>query len=362
MIANLYMGLDLSLWEQAGRRGERPGLGPYGVEHLARQGLTLTHWNEPGWTRAPGIREYHNLERRIRLPLVRTTFSHRSVRRADVALAILEQEGYAHALLKRQRMSPWSATPLALLSCWLADTARTANRIKLDCLRLISQGADLLIFWSRNQRQIFRERLEVPDDRLFFVPFGIETEFYLPQPYLPKPGSDGNYILAVGNDPGRDFQTFLTAVANIDYPVKIACRQERLVGLDIPSNVEVLGEVDHLHYRELLYGSAVVVIPTKPATVYPTGQTVLLNAMSCQRPTVVTATAAMADYIRHGENTWSVAGEDPVALRDGIEQILSDDARAQKVAEGGRADVERVFNAETMWASIAQRLRDLVNR
>jgi glycosyltransferase involved in cell wall biosynthesis len=161
---------------------------------------------------------------------------------------------------------------------------------------------------------------------------------------------------------GRDFQTFVAAIANIDYPVKIACRRERLVGIDIPSNVEVLGEVDHLHNRELLYGAAVVVIPSRPAAAYPTGQTALLNAMSCQRPTVVTATAAMADYIRHGENMWAVAGEDPGALRDGIEQILSDDARAAKVAEGGRRDVMSVFNAETMWASIARRLRDLVNR
>lgn len=357
MIANLYVSRDLSFWEQAGRRGERPGLGPYGLEHLARQNVTVTHWNEPRWTRVPGIREYQRIERLVRLPLLRTAFSQRSVRRAHVTLAILEQEGYAHALLKRQRISPWSATPLALLSCWLADATRTASATKLSFLRSIAQGADLLIFWSNNQRQIFQERLGVPDDRLFFVPFGIETDFYLPQPR-----TGGDYILAVGNDPGRDFETFVAAIAEIDYPVKIACRRERLAGVDIPANVEVLGEVDHLRYRELLYGAAVVVIPTRPAVLYPTGQTVLLNAMSCQRPTVVTATAAMADYVRHGENTWAVTGEDPVALRDGIEQLLRDEARAAKLADGGRRDVMRVFNAETMWASIARRLRDLVDR
>ena len=316
MIAHLYVGRDLSSWERAGRRGERAGLGPYGVEHLARQDVTLTHWNDPRWTSAPGIREYRRVERLTRLPLVRTAFSLRSVRRADVTLAMLEQEGYAHALLKRQGIFPWSATPLALLTCWLAEAARTASTTKLRTLRFIAQGADLLIFWSSNQRQIFQERLDVPDERLFFVPFGTETEFFLPQPRR-----GGDYILSVGNDPGRDFQTFVTAIADIDYPVKIACRPERLVGIDIPSNLEVLGEVNHLRYRELLYGAAVVVIPSRPAVVYPTGQTVLLNAMSCQRPTVVTAAAAMADYIRHGENTWAVAGEDPGALRNGIEQL-----------------------------------------
>jgi glycosyltransferase involved in cell wall biosynthesis len=55
-----------------------------------------------------------------------------------------------------------------------------------------------------------------------------------------------------------------------------------------------------------------------------------------------------------------VAGEDPGALRNGIEQLLSDGALAAKLADGGRRDVMRVFNTETMWASIARRLRDLV--
>lgn len=357
MIANLYVSQDLSSWERAGRRGERPGLGPYGVEHLTRHGFTLTRWNEPSWTRAPGIREYRRIERLVRLPLARSAFSGRSVRRADVALAILEQEGYAHALLKHRRIAPWSSTPLALLSCWLADSARTASKAKLEFLRIIARASDLLIFWSSNQRQIFQELLDVPEERLFFVPFGIETDFY-----LPRSGGAGDYVLAVGNDPGRDFRTFVTAIAEIDAPVKLACRQERLLGIEIPHNLEVLGQVDHLRYRELLYGAALVVIPTKPETAYPTGQTVMLNAMSCQRPTVVTASAAMADYTRHGENTWAVPGEDPSALRDGIERVLGDDALASKLAEGGRRDVLSVFNAETMWTSIAERLRDLVNR
>jgi glycosyltransferase involved in cell wall biosynthesis len=354
MIANLYVGRDLSDWECAGRRGEVPGLGPYGLEHLAHQDVTLTHWREPGWTRAPGIRKYRTLERVTRLPLARTTLSPRLVRRADVTLAILEQQGYAHALLKRQGVAPWSCTPLALLTCWLADAARTASARKLGVLRRIAQGTDLLIFWSRNQRDIFQELLELPDERLFFVPFGIETEFYVPQP------GDGDYILSVGNDPGRDFETFLAAVADVDYPVKLACRPGLLDGVSIPANVEALGEVGHMRYRELLGGAAVVVVPCRPDVAYPSGQTVLLNAMSCGRPTVVTATAPLGDYIRHGENTWAVAGGDPQALRDGIEQVLGDRSCAARLAAGGRRDVESVFNARSMWASIAERLRELL--
>lgn len=355
MIANLYVSQDLPSWERSGRRGERPGLGPYGIEHLAWHGVALTRWNEPAWTRVPGIREHRRVEQLLRLPLMRTAFSRRSLRRADLALAILEQEGYAHALLKRQGIAPWSTTPLALLSCWLADSARVASRPKLELLRAIARSADLLIFWSSNQRQIFQELLGVPDDRLFFVPFGIEMDFYEPRP------GGGGYVLAAGNDAGRDFRTFAAAVAAVDYPVKLACWPERLVGIDVPANVEVLGAVDHLRYRELLYGATVVVIPTKPETSYPTGQSVMLNAMSCQRPTVVTASAAMADYIRHDENTWAVPGEDPAALRAGIELVLGDDARAARIAQGGRRDVVGVFNAATMWASIAERLRSLVD-
>ena len=97
-------------------------------------------------------------------------------------------------------------------------------------------------------------------------------------------------MLTAGLDRGRDYATFMLAVSELDYPVKVVCPRPLLADLRIPDNVELLGGVDKTRYRELLQGAAVVVVPIRPAVAYPTGQSVLLNAMACQVPTVVTDT------------------------------------------------------------------------
>jgi glycosyltransferase involved in cell wall biosynthesis len=349
VVVGVYTHHDLASWSPG---GERPGAAPYGLEHLSGSDVQLLQLAPPTSAGACAARSFRRFEYRMGTPVSRAFFSQRMTKHADVALAVLEREGYAHAILRRAGLEPWSATPVALVTCWLAEDARVASGARLRRLRLIAGAADLYVFWSRNQRAILHDRLRIPKERLVFVPFGVETEFYQPA------SESGDYVLAVGRDRGRDYASFLSAVCGMDVAVKMVCPRTRLQGLAVPRNVEVLGEVDHLRYRRLLQRAGVVVVPSRPEVAYPTGQSVLLNAMSCRRPTVVSATEALSDYIRHGENTYTVPPLDYEALRGGIERVLSDRALADRIAGGGKADVERFYNTRAMWGEIATKIRE----
>jgi glycosyltransferase involved in cell wall biosynthesis len=357
MIVSIYSPKDLKTWQQQGLKGLQPGLGPYGIEHLAKLGFTLTQVVEPAWLRSEAGRKIHTFEDRAGLPVSRTLISAGLTRRSDLALAILERQSCVHSLLARLGAPPWSATPLAALTCWLADEANAASPSRLSWLRRCTMGTDLFIYWSTNQREILAEKLGIDESRLFFVPFGVEPDYYHQREAIP----DASYVLAAGLDRGRDYRTFLTAAGGLDYPVKLVCPRELLAGLAVPPNVEMLGLVDKPRYRELLRHAAVVVVPVKSNVAYPSGQTVLLNAMSCEVPTVVTRTPALSDYVRHGENSWTVPGDDPQALKESIERVLGDPALASTIAAGGRSDVESKFNAAAMWREIGSRLHVLVS-
>jgi glycosyltransferase involved in cell wall biosynthesis len=355
MIISVYSSRDLRSWERAGREGLQPSLAPYGAEDLTRLGFTLTQATQPRWMPGEASKKLRELETRAGLQVSRTLYSARTTARSDIALAMLEPQSYVYSMLAQLRVRPWSSTPLAALTCWLAEEVRIASPSKLDALRRYTKGTALFVYWSTNQRAILSEQLGIPDDRLFYVPFGIAGDYFAPDG---KIAGDG-YVLAAGLDRGRDYATFMDAVRELDYEVKLVCPRHLLKDLRIPSNVEVLGLVEKSLYRGLLQRAAVVVVPVRSAVAYPTGQSVLLNAMSCAVPTVVTGTAALADYTRHGENTWTVPGEDPQALRAGIERILGDRVIAARIAQGGRADVVSTFNSTTMWQKIAPRLRAL---
>lgn len=330
---------------------------PYGAEDLSGLGFTLIQATQPRWMPVEAAKRLREAETRAELPISRTLYSARATAKADVALAMLEPQSYVYSMLARLRVRPWSSTPLAALTCWLAEEARIASPQRLQALRRRTSGTALFVYWSTNQRPILNERLGIPDERLFYVPFGIAGDYFQPNP----DGSfaEAGYVLAAGLDRGRDYATFLEAVRDLDGPVKLVCPPHLLKELRVPANVELLGQVDKARYRELLQKAAVVVVPVRSAVAYPTGQSVLLNAMSCAVPTVVTATAALADYTRHGENTWTVPGEDPPGLREGIERVLGDRTLASQIARGGHDDVISTFNSKAMWRQIAPRLRAL---
>jgi glycosyltransferase involved in cell wall biosynthesis len=93
--------------------------------------------------------------------------------------------------------------------------------------------------------------------------------------------------------------------------------------------------------------------------VYPSGQSVLLEAMAMGRAVVVTATPALEGYIDDGRSALTVPPGDAGALRRRIEEAAGDDALRRRLATGGRAAVEDRFNARAMWAAVANDLLEL---
>jgi glycosyltransferase involved in cell wall biosynthesis len=348
----VYYDTDFAAWRRDAERGLRPGLAPYGLEHLAGDDIWIVPRQPPRWAtgrllgKAVASAEWRTIGLVQPFQLLRG--------REDVALAILEREGWGHALLKKAGVAPWSRVPLVLVSCWLADEARRASRARLALLRVLATAADLIVYWSRNQEAIFRTRLGVDEHRLCFVPFGVETEFY-----TPVDGPREPFVLTVGLDRGRDWPTFIAAANLLGAPVKVVSRPAAVAGLTIGPEVELLGRVDHVELRRLMRRATLVAVAVDPDTVYPTGQTVVLNAMAVGTPVVVTDTVPMRDYLRHGENAWVVPARDPEALSAGMRRVLDDGPLRQRLAGGGLGDVRERFNAATMWAAVAARLRGL---
>jgi glycosyltransferase involved in cell wall biosynthesis len=141
-------------------------------------------------------------------------------------------------------------------------------------------------------------------------------------------------------------------------PVKICCRPRDLEGHRVPRGVEVLGYVEREVYRRLLGRARVVAIAARPV-VYPSGQSVLLEAMAMGRTVVVTRTEALAGYVTEGATALTVPPGDPSALRERILEAAGDDELRGRLGLCGRGAVEGIFNARTMWATVAQDLLEL---
>lgn len=352
--ARVYVDADLAAWRDNGAVGLTPGLAPYGLEHLYWAGVDVNRQQPPAWMRGPRVHRLRKVVANRAMPLFHALTLPRGDQ-PDVAVAILEKHGFLHALLKQARVSPWAQTPLVLITCWLADDARTASPPRLALLRRIARSADLIVYWSSNQRAIYTDLLGVADDRLMFVPFGVEESFYQPAS-TPRPEE---YVFSAGLDKGRDYATLLEALNGIDMPVRIAAPELALRGLRLGKNIQPLSGVWGRNYLDALSHATAVVVASRPEIAYPTGQTVILNAMATGVPVVATDTQPLRDYLRDNDNALLARPRDPAGLRAQVLRLLGDSELAHRLAASALRDVRARFNTRAMWTTIAERLAQL---
>lgn len=345
----------LKYWEAGGG-----GRQPYRIDTLADAGVDLdtsdAMYRRP-WTLRPVHHPVRRLER-LGMPFLQTVLATRRIARADAVIAVFESQGNALAALRALRVWPFTRPRYAVVACWLAEDAPRFGGWRRRWYRWAYGGVDRVVHFSRNQRAVFRDLLGIPDERLAYVPFGVDHERFAPAAPAgsgdrgPLGDEDGGYVLAVGRDRGRDWATLFDAVRGTDLAVKVACRPEDLSGLDVPPNVEVLGYVGPDAYRELTARARVVTVPTR-VLAYPTGQSVALEAMAMARCCVVTDTPAMRDYLNDDVDALLVPPGDAAALRAALERAAGDGDLRRRIGTAARAAVERTFNARAMWAAVA---------
>lgn len=348
-------GLDISIlksWDfgawQAAHGADQL---PYRIDHLRRRGIRL-HWtdrlHEEEWQKSRASAAVSSLER-AGVPFLQTLLLSRQIRRTDATIAMFESEGNFLAAVRN--LAPRSRrSPLVVVSCWLADLLTRSSSARLRGYRAAYRSVDLLYCFSRDQTDVLRAALELDSDRVRFLPFGVDVDTF-----SPTGGPDDSYVLAVGRDRGRDWPTFFRAVDGLDVPVKVLCRPSQIEGLTVPSNVEILGHVDRETYRALLGRAAVVVVLTRPVG-YPSGQSVLLEAMAMARTVVASKTPSLEDYMRDGTDCLAVPPFDPGAARERIEEALRDDSLRSRIGTSARWRAESDFDSRRMWDAVADDL------
>jgi glycosyltransferase involved in cell wall biosynthesis len=319
---------------------------PYRIDHLRRHGIRL-HWSDSNHRRPWTLRPAAAVVRRgeaVGAPFLQTLALTRRIAASPVTLAMFESEGNFLAWLRSRRIRPYTRTKLIVIACWLPELLPNMAPRRLARYRAAYRCVDRLVFFSSNQAASYRRWLGLPAERLAFIPFGVDEDFF-------RPASEGgDHVLAVGRDRGRDWPTLLEAARRSELPVKILCRPRDLGDLPIPPNVEVIGYVDRHRYRSLLATARFMAIATTPRQ-YPSGQTVLLEAAAMGKSAVMTAAPASDDY-QKALPVELVPPGDPASLVAAMERVWRDPPSSSLPTR---------FTASAMWADVADLIRGLAD-
>ena len=191
-------------------------------------------------------------------------------------------------------------------------------------------------------------RLRGPVD---MVGFAIDAAFFRPQPH-----PDEGYVLAVGDDAGRDYATLIAACRATTCRLILRTNSAPAIPADQRNQVSVLSRLSYPALRDLYAGAAVVAVPLR-AVEYPSEITALYEAMAMGRAVVASDVASTRHAVRHGVNGLRVPAGNPAAMRAAILALLRDPDRRQLLGRAAQATIDNSLSDAAYVRRFAASLR-----
>ncbi|MCB0193219.1 MAG: glycosyltransferase family 4 protein [Anaerolineae bacterium] len=182
-----------------------------------------------------------------------------------------------------------------------------------------------------NQQEFFAKYLD--RDRIFFVPLGVDTEYFTPPASFEQ--RDPDLCLFVGGN-YRDFPTFRGLIELVAYQRP----KTKFVAVTSPKNYDLIGSHPNLtlrsgipedEFRELYRSASLMIMPLNEAT----ANNAILECLACGLPMVVSDVGAIRDYVDPGSAVFTKPGN-ARCMSDTILSLLESPADRQIMSEQAR--------------------------
>ena len=265
-------------------------------------------------------------------------------RRADIVISVFE--GAALPLVLMRRLMAFRV-PIVLWDLGLTESWKLRERVldrtvpRVDGIFVLSASWQPYIGarWGR------RDGIEVVGQH-------VDTRFFAATPPAPH-----GPVLAIGEDVGRDFATFLAAAEGVD--ADFVAKTRRIgPGQPLPPRVRVMRErLEYTGLRDLYAQSRFVVIPLHPVP-NPSGVSSILEASAMGRALVVSESDSIKDFVVPNETCLMVPCGDHRALRAAIQRLVDEPETCARLGANGRRFMEENFSQSIF----ADRLAKLLKR
>jgi len=325
--------IDPAAWRERHARDEVPDAWPYGLDKLAAYCTELDSVSLPEPTRP-----------QLATARARGLLRRRRDRATERQLGVAWDEHVARRMLTlAPRPEMYSG------AIWFTDAyARDRDDPVVGRQLRVLRAMDGVYVNSRAQVDVLVEALGPSGPPTHYFPFGIDAEFFSPQPYPERP-----LVVSFGGDRDRDPDTLYSALSAVHeaaphVEIVVQSRSEA----PVPPGVVKVPRMDHGALRELYRRAGVVVVATRP-NLHMSGLTVSLEAMATARPVVLTATPGVEDYFADGDEAMLARPGDADDIAQRTLALLTDADAARAMGTRARASVERRLTTTHLARSMA---------
>ncbi|MFO7889396.1 MAG: glycosyltransferase family 4 protein [bacterium] len=213
--------------------------------------------------------------------------------------------------------------------------------------RKMLKGADIIGCCTLPLLRKMRDEYTLPESKLVHLPFFYQAKEDFTEEEIQKTDME---IFSIGVS-NRDYLTLLRAAERINHKFVIVAPKFTLSGLSIPSNVKIYNNLFGIEASRLMRRARMVVIPLKSVN-FPSGETVLFEAMTYGKPVIITRSITTQEYVKHEVDGLLVEKQNEDELVQAINYFLEDSKRAKKIGTAGRISLKRSYTIENFSENI----------
>lgn len=169
-------------------------------------------------------------------------------------------------------------------------------------------------------------------------------------------------IMSIGLE-RRDYTNLAKATSGLDVDVKITgfSADTRTSSQAFPTSLQANMTRAFYSWPDLLelYRSADIVVVSLFPNNYAAGVQGLMEAMSCGKPVIVTATEGLKPYLDQADAMCIVPPQDAISLRRAILDLLNNPHERQRLSDRGKALAAERYSLESYLSVLSQSLRAL---
>lgn len=211
------------------------------------------------------------------------------------------------------------------------------------------QQLSAIVCLGRNQKEFFADIFD--RDKIFFVPLGVDTDYYTPPDSFSQ--RDPDLCVFVGKN-YRDFPTLRGVIELVAHKRP----RTRFVGV-LPSNsYDLIGVHPNLTLRsgisedellDLYQSAAMMIMPLHDATANNT----VLECLACGLPLVVSDVGAVRDYV-NPEGTVLIQPYDSQGMAQVVLDLFDSPHEREVMSEKSREQAIKFY-----WPDVARKLQDV---
>lgn len=202
---------------------------------------------------------------------------------------------------------------------------------------LLQKASTILTFTDAAQSD-FSADFKLSKNKLKTLPFGIDENFWKKIPEI----KEENFIISIGNDGNRDYQTLVEALPeNINLKIITKRKIDKKNKL-----VDILSGLPNEEVRDLYNKSLFAVIPSIKLKNESPGQSTAMQLMACGKAVIIPRLPTMEEIFTDNVDCLFYEPENAADLLEKIKTLFNNKVLRDKIASGGHKKVIENFTCQ----------------